>query len=70
MNFLQDSTQKVGTVGGMNVKEKIMGYRHYLYKIDNKIVRDMQGKTFDELWDKYTPKKEKIFQEMMMEIQI
>lgn len=44
-----------------------MGYRHYLYKIDKKIVKDIQGKTFDELWDKYTSEEEKAFQEMMME---
>lgn len=44
-----------------------MGYRHYLYKIDKEIVKDIQGKTFDELWDKYTSEEEKAFQEMMRE---
>lgn len=38
-----------------------MGYRHYLYIIPKETVKDLQGKTYEELWEKYEPQSEKDF---------
>lgn len=43
-----------------------MGYRHYLYIIPKKTVKDLQNKTFEELWEKYTSKREKNFYYKML----
>lgn len=39
-----------------------MGYRHYLYKIKKETTKALQNKTMEELWEEFTPQKEKDFQ--------
>lgn len=36
-----------------------MGYRHYLYIIPKETVKNLQGKSYEELWEEYATPKEK-----------
>lgn len=38
-----------------------MGYRHYLYIIEKEVVKKLQNKTYEELWEEFTSQHDKDF---------